>query len=42
MRKVILLAVAALMLAAPAVGARASLGRTSLDAQAAGTCDPTS
>jgi TolB protein len=42
MRKVLLVATVALMLAAPAAGARASLGPTSLDAQTAGTCDPTS
>jgi TolB protein len=41
MRKVILIAVAALMLVAPAASARAGLGRTSQDAQIAGTCDPT-
>jgi TolB protein len=42
MRKVILLVVAALILAAPAAGAPASLARTSLDEQVAGMCDPTS
>ncbi len=40
MRKVVLIAAAALMLAAPAAAAPASLARTSLDAQAAGTCGP--
>jgi TolB protein len=42
MRKVILIAAAAFMLAAPAAGARASLARTSLGEQVAGTCGPTS
>jgi TolB protein len=42
MRKLILSAVAALMLVAPAAGAPASLARTSLTEQVVGTCDATS
>jgi hypothetical protein len=42
MRKLILSALVALLLVASAAGAPASLARTSLDAQLAGTCDPTS
>jgi TolB protein len=41
MRKIILSAVAALLLVTPAAGAPASLARTSLTTQVAGTCDPT-
>jgi len=40
MRKGILITAAVLMLAVVATGARASVVRTSLDEQAAGTCDP--
>jgi hypothetical protein len=42
MRKFILIGLAALLLVAPAAGAPASLARTSLSEQVAGTCDATS